>query len=423
MAKYKVFGIPFFEIERESRSNPVPSGTLASPTQELLNALNAGNIGSVSVNNSTALTLSAVWRAINVIASTLAGLPIKHYRTGPDGRIHVSDSVGESKLRFPNEIMTGYIFRETLIAGAVGYGNGYSYIKRNESTGEPVELMPIKQGECVPIVYQNKIYYKILVNNQFQTVLSENVLHIPGLSFDGRVGYNPITVARESIGGALATQKFGNNFYENGATLGGTLEVPGELSEEAYTRLKDSWKDSYHGAKNTGKTAILEGGTKFTKIGIPPEEAQFLQTRQFQVEEIARWFGVPPHMLMDLSRSTNNNIEHQSMEFVTYTLMPWANRFEEEITRKLIPDSRQRNEYFEFEFNGLLRADSKSRGEYYRSLFAIAGITPNQIAELENMPKFDGGDNRFIQAAYAPLNKIESFYEGKGTKKDSDENR
>lgn len=412
MAKYKLFGIPFFEIQRESRSDAVPTGTFANPTQQLLDVLGKNTIGTVSVNNNTALTLSAVWRAINVIASTLAGLPVKHYRNDKDGREHVSGSIAEYKLRFPNDIMTGYIFRETILAGAVGYGNGYAYIKRN-GAGEVAELMPLKAGHCIPIIHKNQIFYKVLIDNQFTTVTNDTILHVPGLSFDGLVGYNPITVARESIGGALATQKFGNTFYENGATLGGTLEVPGELSEAAYKRLKESWHEKHHGADNTGKTAILEGGVKFTKIGIPPEEAQFLQTRQFQVEEIARWFGVPPHMLMDLTRSTNNNIEHQSMEFVTYTLMPWANRFEEEITRKLILPSRQKSEYFEFEFNGLLRADSKSRGEYYRSMFAIAGITPNQIAELENMPKFEGGDNRFIQAGYAPLNKIESFYEGK----------
>lgn len=420
MAKYKLFGIPVFEIQSEKRSDAMPLGSLSTPSQELLNALNANNVGSIAVTNSTALALSAVWRAINVIASTLAGLPVKHYATGANGRTHVTPSIAEWKLRFPNEIMTGYIFRETLIASAVGYGNGYAYIKRKPD-GEPDELIPIAQGKCMPLLFDNKIYYKVKIGSEFQTLRSESILHIPGLSFDGLVGYNPITIARESIGGALATQKFGNKFYENGATLGGTLEVPGELSEEAYNRLKDSWHSSYHGAENSGKTAILEGGTKFMKIGIPPEEAQFLQTRQFQVEEIARWFGVPPHMLMDLTRSTNNNIEQQSMEFVTYTLMPWANRFEEEITRKLIMPSKQKTEYFEFEFNGLLRADSKSRGEYYRSMFAIAGITPNQIAELENMPKFEGGDNRFIQAGYAPMNTIEDFYKSKQNISDNED--
>jgi len=416
MAKLKIFGLPVFDYVSEKRSAPIITGNLSDPTQALIQAFGNNAVGGVTVNVSTAITLSAVWRAINVISSTLAGLPLKHYQFKDGGREVLRTSTASRLLKKPNEMMTGYMFRETLTALAVGYGNGYAYLKRDES-GVAVEAVPVHPSECMPIKYQNKIYYKILIDGEYKTVGSEYMLHIPGLSFNGLVGFGVVTVARESLGGALATQKFGNKFYENGANIGGVLETPGELSEPAYKRLKESWNEKHHGVDNAGSTAILEGGTKFTKIGIAPEEAQFLQTRQFQVTEVARWFGVPPHMLFDLERSTNNNIEQQAMEFVTYTLLPWANRWEEELSRKLVKSNAQDSEYIEHEFNGLLRGDSKSRAEYYKGLFGVASITPNQIAELENLPKDPlNGDTHYVQAAYAPVDKIAAFYDGKAPK-------
>ena len=422
MAKYKFFGVTVFE--KEERSVAIPTGTLATPSSDLLNALSAAGLlnssGPVVVNNSTALTLSAVWRSINLISSSLAGLPLRHYTESDKGRIVNNQSRVTLLLKFPNEMMTGYIFRESLMANAVGRGNGYAYIQR-DGAGNPIELMPILNDHCLPLIFQNRLYYKIKIDNKFVTVSSDNILHVPGLSFDGRVGYNPITIARESMQGALATQRFGNKFFENGAHISGALEVPGTLNDTAYKRLKESWKERTSGENNTGETAILEGGTKFSKIGIAPEEAQFLQTREFQVTEIARWFGVPPHMLADLKNSTLNNIEHQAMEFVTYTLLPWANRFEEECNRKLVQPSKMGKEYFEHEFNGLLRADSQARGEFYQKMVGIAGLSPNQIAVLENLPTFDGGDQRFIQAGYAPIDKIAAFYEAKAPNKTTNE--
>lgn len=422
MAKYKFFGITVFE--KEERAIPVPTGTLATPASELLSALHSHGLlnstGPVVVNNSTALTLSAVWRSINLISSSLAGLPFRHFSESKQGRIVNPNSRVTMLLKFPNEIMTGYIFRESMMANAVGRGNAYAYIQR-DAAGNPIELMPILNENCIPLIYKNRLYYKIKIDNEFVVVTSDNILHVPGLSFDGRVGYNPIAIARESIEGALSTQRFGNKFYENGANISGVLEVPGELNDTSYNRLKQSWKEKHEGANNAGSTAILEGGTKFSKIGIPPEEAQFLETREFQITEIARWFGVPPHMLADLKNSTLNNIEHQAMEFVTYTLLPWANRFEEECNRKLVQPSKIGIDYFEHEFNGLLRADSQARGDYYQKMVGIGGLSPNQIAILENMPTFDGGDQRFIQAGYAPLDKIGPFYESKLKKEKTDE--
>lgn len=405
---YRLFGKELFSIEK--RSTVTDTGTLANPSNVLIEALGGNQAAGVSVTIDTALTLSAVWRAVNVNSGTLAGLPLKVYKSDASGRVHLRTSAAQRVIRKPNDLMTSFIFRETMQAYVMLWGNGYAYIKRNER-GEPVELMPIHPSLTYPFkAADGKLYYRIVIDGVSMTVPWWSMIHIPGLSFNGLIGFSPIAVMRESLGGAIATQKFGNTFYENGANIGGVLEVPGELSDTAYQRLKTSWKAQ---TLNHNETALLEGGVKYSKIGIPPEEAQFLQTRQFQVAEVARWFGTPPHLLMDLERSTNNNIEHQGMEFVTYTLLPWANRWEEELSRKLLAESDQDSTYIEYDFNGLLRADVKSRTESYKSLFGIASITPNQIAQMENMPTYDGGDKRYVQAAYVPVDKIDEFYKSK----------
>lgn len=410
----KLFGKQIFSYNSEKRSALITSNsTLSDPSEQLLKKLNeiSGNSAiDININQDTVLGLSAAYRAINVIASSLAGLPLKHYKKSGNERMSL-DSELYQLLKFPNEYMTGYIFRESLIGANVGWGNGYAIIKRNASSGKPEELLPIEPYRVSVFKEFGKIWYYISDENIW--VPSYNMLHFPGLSFNGLIGFSPITIARESLSGVVATQRFGNTFFGNGANLNGILEAPNELSDTAYERLKKSFDERHKGVDNSNKTAILEGGMKYSKIQVAPDEAQFLETRKFQIEEIARWFGVPPHMLMHLERSTNNNIEHQAMEFVQYTLLPWANRWEDELNRKLLTSEQQKSEYFEHEFNGLMRADAKTRSEYYRGLFAIAAISPSQIAELENLPKPLNGDMYYVQGAYVPTDKIADFYKGK----------
>lgn len=409
--EFRLFGRSIFE--KRSSMVPVNTGTIANPTDTLVNALGGNVVGEIAVTVDSALTLSAVWRAMNVISGSLAGLPFKHYAKTDSGRTVLNKTDALNLLKRPNNFMTGYIWRESMQAVCLGYGNAYSILKRNAS-GIPIETIPIHPDNCVPFKDDDKMWYLVRVDNNSYVVPSENMIHLPGLSFNGLVGKSPIAIARESLGGALATQKFGNKFFENGANIGGALVTPGEMSDAVYKRLKDSWAEKYQGINNSHKPAILEGGTKFEKIGVAPEEAQFIQTRNFHTTEIARWFGVPPHLLMDLERSTNNNIEHQGMEFVTYTLLPWANRWEEELQRKIIRTDKQDEEYFEHDFGGLLRADGKSRAEYYKSLFGIGAINPEIIAQLENLPKPPNGDTYYIQGAFVPDDQIETFYKAKG---------
>jgi hypothetical protein len=222
------------------------------------------------------------------------------------------------------------------------------------------------------------------------------MFHIAGLGYDGIVGYSPITLAKQSIGLGLGSELFGSAFFGNSARPAGVLTHPNRLSKEAKENLRDSWRSTYAGADNAGRTAILEEGVQFTSIGLSNEDAQYLQTRQFQVVEIARWYGVPPHMIASMEAATFSNIEHQGIEFVTYSLRPWLVRWEQEIRRKLFLTE---SFFSEFQVDGLLRGDTKTRYDGYRIARETGWLSVNEIRTLENLEKIDGGD-QYIQ----PLN-------------------
>lgn len=406
----KILGIKVYE--RQYLSNV---GTSKAPTEILINAL-GGNLSTagVSVTVDTAITLSAVWRAINILSSTIASLPLKVYKTTEDGsRISLSAHPSQMLMNHPSNIMNDFIFRETMMAVLLLYGNAYAVKIKNSTTGYVEELVFIHPDDVTVYKQDNKLIYQI--KGIADPVTQSEMLHIAGLSFDGLKGKSVISAMRESMGLSIAAQRFGSKFFANGANMDGVLEAPGVLSDEVYEHIRKSWDEKYAGVDNAKKTAILEAGMKYTRIGIPPEDAQFLQTRQFQVSEVARWFGVQPHLLMDLDRATNNNIEHQGMEFVTYTLMPWVARWESELNEKLISKSEQQNTYFEYNLAGILRGDSKSRSEYYRTMWGLSAISANEIRKLENQPAYEGGDQYFAQAGFVPVHLMEQYHLQKQT--------
>jgi HK97 family phage portal protein len=386
------------------------AGTLMDPSERLITAL-GGSVtdAGVTVNGNNITTLSAVWRAVNIISGTLAALPLKLYKATGDNRESLHDNKLQLLIKNPNRLMTDFIFRETTQAQLMLWGNAYAVIQRNEK-GEPIELLPIHPDDVMVEKFEGQLRYNVTIDNRTIRILQPDMIHVPGLGFDGLKGKSVIHTARESMGLTLAAQNFGAKFFSNGANMDGVLEVPGTLTDDVYDRLRSSWNEKYKGVKNAHETAILEGGMKYNRISIPPEDAQFLQTRQFQVAEIARWFGVQPHLLMDLDRATNNNIEHQGMEFVTFTLQPWVKRWEAELNRKLLNKEKRSDHYFEYNLNGLLRGDSKARAEYYRGLYSIGAMTPNEIRKLENQPAYPGGDTYFTQAGFAPVSVLEQYY-------------
>ena len=237
-----------------------------------------------------------------------------------------------------------------------------------------------------------------------------DVLHIPGLGFDGLVGYSPIAMAKNAIGMAIACEEYGAKFFANGAAPGGVLEHPGTIKDPQ--RVRESWQSTFGGSANSNKIAVLEEGMKYTPIGISPEQAQFLETRKFQINEIARIFRVPPHMVGDLEKSSFSNIEQQSLEFVKYTLDPWVIRWEQSIQRSLLSQDEKAVYFVKFNLEGLLRGDYQSRMNGYAIGRQNGWMSANDIRELENLdriPTEEGGDLYLINGNMLPLKNAGAF--------------
>ena len=256
-----------------------------------------------------------------------------------------------------------------------------------------------------------KLIYKVNESGQ-QPLTRDHVLHIPGLSYDGIIGMSPIEYAASAIRLGLSYEQFGVNFYKNGMNPSIALEYPNELSEPAYQRLKADLDKNYAGIANTGKPFLAEGGAKVKELTIKPADAQLIENKRFQIEDVARIYRVPLHLIQELSRSTNNNIEQQSLEFVMYTMLPWFKRWEENINMQLLnPIERKAGFYLEFKIDSLLRGDTKSRCEAYALGRQWGWLSVNDIRRLENMNPIPNGD-----VYLEPLNMVEAGTVDKDTK-------
>jgi HK97 family phage portal protein len=313
----------------------------------------------------------------------------------------------------PNPEMSAFSFRETLMTHLLLWGNAYAQIIRN-GRGEVLALYPLMPDRMVvDRDARGRIYYeytrsdadaKTLGKKSSVLLMPEDVFHIPGLGFDGLVGYSPIAMAKRAVGLGLACDEYGAAFYANGAQPGGVLEHPGVVKNPQ--RVRDSWNAIYQGAKNAHKVAILEEGMSYKPISINPQEAQFLETRKFQIDEIARIFRVPPHMVGDLDKSSFSNIEQQSLEFVKYTLAPWIARWEQTIHRTLLLPSEKARYFARFNVEGLLRGDYQSRMNGYAVARQNGWMSANDIRELENLdriPAEAGGDLYLINGNMTKL--------------------
>jgi HK97 family phage portal protein len=378
------------------------------------------------VSEQTAMQSTAVYACVRILAEAIAGLPLHVYRYRSDG--------GKERIPFhplyhllhdePNPEMTSFVFRETLMSHLLLWGNAYAQVVRN-GRGQAIALYPLlpskmevsraSNGELVYKYYRDVDESSINPKGGYVTLRKDEVLHIPGLGFDGLVGYSPIAMAKNAIGMSLATEEYGAAFFANGANPGGVLEHPGVIKD--IQRVKDSWNSAYQGSGNAHKVAVLEEGMKFQAIGIPPEQAQFLETRKFQINEIARIFRVPPHMVGDLEKSSFSNIEQQSLEFVKYTLDPWVVRWEQSLQQILFLPSEKSTLFIKFNVDGLLRGDYQSRMNGYATGRQNGWMSANDIRELEDMnriPVEEGGDLYLVNGNMLPLNQAGNFYETEG---------
>ncbi|MBP2656778.1 MAG: phage portal protein, family [Firmicutes bacterium] len=364
-----------------------------------------------NVNERTALQTTAVYACVRILAETIASLPLNTFRYTASGKEKAIDhSLYYLLHNEPNPEMTSFVFRETLMGHLLLWGNAYAQIIRN-GRGNVVAIYPLLPNKMtVQRNKQSQIYYEYEKDGQSYPLRSNEVLHVPGLGFDGLVGYSPIAMAKNAIGMAIATEEYGAKFFANGANPGGVLEHPGVVKDPA--RVRDSWNAVYQGSANAHRVAVLEEGMKFQSIGIPPEQAQFLETRKFQLNEIARIFRIPPHMIGDLEKSSFSNIEQQSLEFVMYTLDPWVVRWEQAMQRALFSESEKQKLFVKFNVDGLLRGDYQSRMNGYAVGRQNGWLSSNDIRELENLNRIPaelGGDQYLINGNMTKLAEAGAF--------------
>ena len=373
------------------------------------------------VNERTAMQTTAVYACVRILAEAVASLPLHVYEYQDDGGKKL---VHDHPLYYllhdePNPEMTSFVFRETLMSHLLIWGNAYAQIIR-DGAGRVLGLYPLLPDKMdVQRDDRGNIYYVYSRNSDENPMFkeygdirlkAEDVLHIPGLGFDGLIGYSPIAMAKNAVGMTLACEEYGASFFANGANPGGVLEHPGVLKDPS--KVRESWNSVYRGVSNAHKIAVLDEGMKYQQIGIPPEEAQFLETRKFQINEIARLYRIPPHMVGDLDKSSFSNIEQQSLEFVKYTLDPWVIRWEQSLQRSLLLPGEKGKYFIKLNVDGLLRGDYQSRMNGYAVGRQNGWFSANDIREMENMnpiPDEEGGNLYLINGAMTKLADAGAF--------------
>ena len=374
------------------------------------------------VNEHTAMQMTAVYSCVRILSETLAGLPLHVYRYNDSGgkEKYLKHPLYKLLHDEPNPEMTSFAFRETLMSHLLLWGNAYAQIIRN-ARGEVIALYPLMPDKMtVDRDSKGRLFYLYsrtsddapTLGDESQVYLSPSeVLHIPGLGFDGLIGYSPIAMAKNAVGLAIATEEYGAKFFANGAAPGGVLEHPGTIKDPQ--KVKESWNAAYQGSQNAHRVAVLEEGMKYQPIGISPEQAQFLETRKFQINEIARIFRVPPHMVGDLEKSSFSNIEQQSLEFVKYTLDPWVVRWEQSLQQALILPSEKATIFIKFNLDGLLRGDYQSRMQGYSTGIQNGFMSVNDVRGLEDMNLLtaeEGGDLHFVNGNMVKLADVGAAY-------------
>ena len=364
------------------------------------------------VTERSAMQMTAVYACVRILSEAIAGLPLHLYKYTSDGGKEkaINHPLYQLLHDEPNPEMSSFVFRETLMTHLLLWGNAYAQIIRN-GKGDIIALYPLMPNRMrVDRDDKGQLYYTY--NRVF-----------PGLGFDGLVGYSPIAMSKNAIGLAIATEEYGAKFFANGAAPSGVLEHPSTLKNPE--KLREAWQSQFGGSQNSNRIAVLEEGLKYTPISISPEQAQFLETRKFQINEIARIFRVPPHMVGDLEKSSFSNIEQQSLEFVKYTLDPWVVRWEQNLQRILLNPDEKKDYFFKFNVDGLLRGDYASRMTGYATARQNGWMSANDIRELENLDRIPtelGGDLYLINGNMLPMQSAGAFADNNTTETEEDSN-
>lgn len=382
------------------------------------------------VNETTAMQTTAVYACVRILSEAIASLPVHvyQYKDGGGKEMVIDHPLYQVLHDEPNPEMTSFVFRETLMSHLLIWGNAYAQIIR-DGAGRVLGLYPLLPNKMdVQRDDKGEIYYVYSrssdENPNFKAygdikLQKEDVLHIPGLGFDGLIGYSPIAMAKNAVGMTLACEEYGASFFANGANPGGVLEHPGVLKDPS--KVRESWNAVYRGTSNAHKIAVLEEGMKYQQVGIPPEEAQFLETRKFQINEIARLYRIPPHMVGDLEKSSFSNIEQQSLEFVKYTLDPWVIRWEQSLQKALLLPGEKGQYFIKLNVDGLLRGDYQSRMQGYSIGRQNGWYSTNDIREMEDLNPLsdeEGGNLYLINSNMCKLLDA-GIFAGQGSKQET----
>ncbi len=362
----------------------------------------------VVVDEDTALTYSAVWACVRVISESIAALPWHVYRSANGDTQRADGAIAWLLGTQPNPEMTAFAWRETILAHALTWGNGYSEIVR-DMAGRPAELQLLTPDRVTPKRDDaGRLFYRYCADDGTERDIDpRNIFHLHGLGWDGLVGYSPVRLAARSIGLGIAQDAFGQAFYANGTVFGGMVEIPGTMKKEDIRATEEYLNERHRGPDNAFRIKVAPLGSKYSNAGMPMTDAQFLESRRFSVNDVARWYRVPPHKIGDLERSTNNNIEHQAIEFVTDTLMPWIKRLEDEANVKLFGARAQGAMYSKISASAMMRGDSKTRAEFYRTMTQIGVMTINEVRALEELNSLgDIGDTPLVQTNQTTLERL-----------------
>lgn len=381
------------------------------------NLIGSQSLSGENVTEETALTYSAVWNAVSLISGTIATLPL-HLMQRKDKTKRIADERRLYQVMHDqwNPYMTAVAGREAMMAHILIWGNGYAEKIRN-GYGEVVELWPITPNRVNPKMEGSELVYEIRMDREAPITLPrDKVLHIPGLGFDGFTGYSVISMARKSIGLSMALETFGALFFGNGTNPGMIVSHPGHLKDPSI--LRDALTAAHSGLGKTHRLMLLEEGMKVEKYGIPPDDCQFLESRGFQIPEVARWFNLPPHKLKDLTRSSFSNIESEQISFVTDSILPWLVRLEANYNTQLLTTGDrglygQGRLYFRHNVDGLLRGNAKDRAEYFRIMWNIGAMSENDIREKEEMDPIEQefANDYFVPMNMVPLSMIREYLE------------
>lgn len=390
----------FVVDEQEKRSSPErPTTSLGNPANWLKALFSPRGKSGAVVTGDTVVGISAVWRAYNLICESLASMPAEAVKEDENGIAVVKNHPIHALVNVePHKLYTPFDWFYTMTGVCLLNGNSFSYIKRN-SDGVPQSLKIIDiRYHAIDAFVDDKdsLYYKIKDFNNDKPIKSDDIIHFKWMTPDGLYGLNTVDKHQDTFGVGVAARDLTNYFFKNRAHLGGHIEYPTALNDGQYERLKSSWNSAYSGTENAGRTAILEEGGKFVAHNFDPSKSQMIEAQKFNVEDVARVFGVPPHLLASLDRATFNNIEHLSLEFAKYTIRPWATRIEQELKRKLFRTDEQTTHRVRFDMSAFMRGDMDSLAEFLQKMVVSGIYSINDARKVLEKNPVEGGDTHFV---------------------------